>query len=127
MTDTKRKNSEIFDEVQKMFAEQGGAGMWKDRADHMLSLLKELSYNFQGNPHEMTKLRFLIDYVDPEKHPEIDEKLRQRLQSYLTPLPEFSFDKGYEQKQRTLESHGYLTMQVCKAISHVAPETLDDY
>ncbi len=67
-------------------------------------------------------LRRVIDLADADKYPEMPVAIRKALGAYLSSLPGFQREKGYRQSQTTLDQHGFLEMQLTRALGYLADQ-----
>ena len=116
--------------IISLMEETGNEGaMWKGRAAAMFTgVMRALVWQRDKGSVDLNvsvirdhlNLQAIIDLADPEKHADMPKPIRKSINSYLSSLPSFKADAGYEQSQTTVDQHGYLEMQFTKILSSLA-------
>ncbi|BCB22159.1 TraM recognition domain-containing protein [Bosea sp. ANAM02] len=116
--------------VISLMDETGGDGaLWKGRASAMFTgVMRALVWLREQNVVDLNvgvirdylSLKRIIDLAKPTKYPDMPPHIRHSISSYLTSLPGYKDDKGYNQAQTTLDQHGYLEMQFTKIMGSLA-------
>ena len=116
--------------VVSLMDDAGGDGaMWKGRATAMFTgVMRALVWMRDeglvdlniSDIRDHLNLRKIIDLGDQSKFPNMPQAIQKSITSYLTSLPGFNPEKGYNQAQTSLDQHGYLEMQFTKILGSMA-------
>ena len=116
--------------IISLMEETGNEGaMWKGRAAAMFTgVMRALVWLRDKGSIDLNvsvirdhlNLQAIIDLADPEKYADMPRPIRKSINSYLSSLPSFKLDSGYEQSQTTVDQHGYLEMQFTRILSSLA-------
>ncbi len=99
--------------------------IWKGRAVALITALSRalvflrdrglLELN-AGSIRDHLNLRWIINLANPELFPQIPEDARNGVRGYLASLPGYQEEKGYKQSQTVQDHHGFLFMQLTRAL-----------
>lgn len=104
---------------------------WKGRAVAMIGALSRALVSLRdhsllqlnaGSIRDHLDLKWVINLADRDAFPQIPEQARNGIRGYLSSLPGYQEEKKYKQSQTVLDQHGYLFMQMTRALGAFAED-----